>query len=166
MLKAGESQDVNWVLQVVRNHGPDFEARNLRTAFDSLGSAVQAMGEEEKGKLAQTTEFQSLVDMVVEGARLLSASDLAVVAAVCGRMKFQDDMLQDRLAQFMIRKIGDASAEDVVNMAIGFAQQGQSPSKVIFDAMREKVAPTLDRLSGESRKGLDGAFKAFGYHLK
>lgn len=165
LIRAGERNGALGVLGVLRDHGKSFNEVNLRVAFQELSKALDGMPEEEKQRISENEHFQGLVDMTIHSARLLSSSDLAVVAACSGKLGFADHMLTDHLAQFMIRKIEHATPLDIVEMASGFAASGISPSIIIFEAMKDKIMPNIDQLDAGSRARLEGAFTKFGYKL-
>ena len=65
-------------------------------AMSCMATLVREAGEEDKAQLVQGRSFQTLVDMVLLGARRYTAPDLLSVLDSCGTVGCDDDHLIDK----------------------------------------------------------------------
>jgi hypothetical protein len=120
--------------------------RNVTTAFCKLAKLAGDADAAKKAEVTNTRSFQTLVDMVLLGARRYT----------------NDDMLLDKVTTRLLTSIHDLSATELHSMVTSLGQLS-SPSVVLAEALQQRAEELGDDLSDQQKKELAEAFEKLGY---
>jgi len=162
-LRLSEAVDVDQILDLVESEGLAFDEESVEQAVKALARCCANMDEQQlQEHIHNNRSFQTLADMLVQGAARHSGPALTNVVAAFGQLRFRDEMVLDEISRHLMAKVENLDQEHLHNLVEGLAQVDHSPSILLLDAVSERLHQ-LGGVKGEEGSKIQERLKDLGH---
>lgn len=159
---AAKEGSLKKVEHIIESDGEKFVDQNTVTAMVKLAALSTSSCDDDKVAVTSGRSFQTLVDMVLLGARRYSTSELLRVLDACSTLGFDDDHLIDKVTSRLLPNVQQMDGDSLHNLVTSLGDLS-SPSIVLFDVVQSRIEELGDRVSPQQKQEIKSAYEALGY---
>jgi hypothetical protein len=163
LTKAGETQDLSAVMNVIESAGEEFDRGAVEAALMQVERCVEGMSAEQlQDKVHKTKTFQMLADMAVSTAADAPPDVLARTIGVCGRLGC-DQIVLDSLARHLITGVDKLQPEQMQQLVEGLNRADHSPGVLLLDAIQERLQGLGSEVQQQQADSIKEGLRGLGH---